>query len=45
MVIFVMKKLINKLRIKKYCKVRDYCHYTGEHRCATYSNLKYSLPK
>ena len=19
---------------KKYCKVRDYCHYTGEHRGA-----------
>ena len=32
---------------KKYCKVRDHCHYTGEYRGAPYSicNLKYSVPK
>ena len=31
----------------KYCKVRDYCHYTGEYRGATRNicNLKYSVPK
>ena len=30
-----------------YCKVRDYCHYTGKYRGAAHSicNLKYSLPK
>ena len=32
---------------KKYCKVWDHCHYTGEHRCAAHSvcNLKFSVPK
>ena len=32
---------------KKYCRVRDYCHYTGKHREAAHSvfNLKYSIPK
>ena len=31
----------------KYCKVRDYCHYTGEYRGATHRkcNLKCSVPK
>ena len=29
---------------KKYCKVRDHCHYTGEQRGAEHSvcSLKYS---
>ena len=32
---------------KKYCKVRNHCHYTGEYRGATKSicNLKYNVPK
>ena len=32
---------------KKYCKTRDYCHYTEKYRDATHSiyNLKYSVPK
>ena len=37
----------NILKIKKYPKVRDHCHCTGEYRSAAYSvcNLKYSVPK
>ena len=32
---------------KKYCKVRDHCHYTWKYSGAAYSicNLKYSIPK
>ena len=32
---------------KKYCKVRDHCHYTGEYGGPVQSicNLKYSVPK
>ena len=44
-VIFVKK---NKyLKDKKYRKVRDRCHYTGEYRGGVHSicNLKYSVPK
>ena len=31
---------------KKYCKVRDHCHYTEEYRGAAHSicSLKYSIP-
>ena len=38
---------INMLQIKKYCKVRDRFHYTGEYRGAaqTLCNLTYSIPK
>ena len=42
------EKLKNKyLAYKKYCKVRDDCHYTGEYRGAVHSicNLKYSVCK
>ena len=35
------------MKDKKYCKVRDHCHYTKEYRDAAHSicNLKYSVPK
>ena len=42
------EKIENKyLKDKKYRKVREYCHYTGEFRGAVHSicNLKYSVPK
>ena len=46
---FICKeKFENKiLKDKKYCKVRDHCHYTGEYRDAVHNicNLKYSVPK
>ena len=44
--IFVKKSLkINISKIKKCCKVRDHCHYTGEYRRAAHSicNLKYKI--
>ena len=42
------EKFENKnLKDKKYCKVRDHCHYTREYRGAAHSicNLKYTVPK
>ena len=42
------EKFENKyLKDKKYCKIRDHCHYTREYRGAAHSicNLKYSVPK
>ena len=41
-------KFQNKyLKDKKYCKVRNYCHYAGKYREATHSiyNLKQSVPR
>ena len=37
----------NYLKDKRYRKVSDHCHYTGEYRVAGHSicNLKYSAPK
>ena len=43
-----IRKFENKyFKDKKYCKVRDHCHYTGEYRGAVQSicNLKYTVPK
>ena len=45
-VIFVKKKKENKyVKDKKYNKVRDHCHFTGEYTSAVHSicNLKYSV--
>ena len=35
------------MKNKKYLKVRDHCHYTGEYRGAAHGiyNLKYIVPK
>ena len=35
------------MKDKKYCKVREHCHYTGKFSLAAHSicNLKYSVPK
>ena len=45
---FLKKNFENKyMKDKKYCKVRDHCHYTGAYRGAAHSicKLKYSVPK
>ena len=42
------EKFANKyLKDKKYCKVRDHCHYKGQYRGGAHSvcNLKISVPK
>ena len=43
---FCREKFQNKYaKDKKYCKVRDDCHYTGEYRDAAHNvySLKYSI--
>ena len=46
---YVCKENFEKeyLKDKKYCKVRNHCHYTAEYRDAAHSiyNSKYSVPK
>ena len=45
---FCKGKFENKyLKDKKYLKVRDHCHYTGEYseNALSICNLKYNLPK
>ena len=46
-VIFAKEKFEKCLKDKKYCKVRDHSHFTGEYRGIAQSicNLKYSVPK
>ena len=47
-VVLPEKKLKKKiLMIRKYCKVRNHCHYTGKYRGAALNifNLRYSIPK
>ena len=46
--LYFYTKIENKyVKDKRYCKVRDNCHYTGKHSGAAYStcNLKYIVPK
>ena len=45
--LYLTKKIENKyVKYKKYCKVRDHCHYIGEYSAAhSIYNLKYSVPK
>ena len=42
-----LKIKVNILKIKKYLKVKDHCHYIGKYRGAVHSiyNLKCSIPK
>ena len=45
---FQKKKFKKKiLMIRKYCKVRNHCHYTGKYRGAALNifNFRYSIPK
>ena len=46
---YICKEKIKDIHVKdkKYCKVRDLCHYTVGYRGVAHSicNLKYSIPK
>ena len=44
-VCYICKKIFSTN--KKYCKVRDHCHYTGQYTGTAHSicNLRYQIPK
>ena len=46
-VCYICKKQKKISTDKKYCKVRDHYHYTGQQRGAVHSicNLRYEIPK